>query len=165
MVSSLPRAAGAQRTSAPVELSRGSATVLVVEDEAAVREFACAILADLGYRVLEAADGEEALRVFGANMAAIDLLLTDVVLPGKVRGRELSERVLALRPNVRVVFMSGYTENSIVHQGRLDDGVHLVGKSFKREQLARRVAEVLGTAAASTPEAPNVVALRPKRDA
>ncbi|WP_455957791.1 response regulator [Methylorubrum aminovorans] len=165
MVSSLPRAAGAQRTSAPVELSRGSATVLVVEDEAAVREIACAILADLGYRVLEAADGEEALRVFGANMAAIDLLLTDVVLPGKVRGRELSERVLALRPNVRVVFMSGYTENSIVHHGRLGDGVHLVGKPFKREQLDRRVAEVLGTAAASTPEAPNVVALRPKRDA
>ncbi|CAO4138470.1 response regulator [Methylorubrum aminovorans] len=165
MVSSLPRAAGAQRTSAPVELPRGSATVLVVEDEAAVREIACAILADLGYRVLEAADGEEALRVFGANMAAIDLLLTDVVLPGKVRGRELSERVLALRPNVRVVFMSGYTENSIVHHGRLDDGVHLVGKPFKREQLDRRVAEVLGTAAASTPEAPNVVALRPKRDA
>ncbi|WP_462118968.1 response regulator [Methylorubrum extorquens] len=115
--------------------------------------------------VLEAADGEEALRVFGANMAAIDLLLTDVVLPGKVRGRELSERVQALRPEVRVVFMSGYTENSIVHHARLDDRVHLVGKPFKREQLARKFAEVLGTAAASTPEAPNVVALRPKRDA
>ncbi|CAO4148357.1 Sensor histidine kinase RcsC [Methylorubrum aminovorans] len=166
----LPRAIGTvaaagQRTGTPVELPRGFATVLVVEDEATVREIACAILADLGYRVLEAADGEEALRVFGANMAAIDLLLTDVVLPGKVRGRELSERVLALRPDVRVVFMSGYTENSIVHHGRLDDGVHLVGKPFKREQLARKVAEVLGTAAASTPEAPNVVALRPKRDA
>ncbi|CAO4144637.1 CHASE3 domain-containing protein [Methylorubrum aminovorans] len=166
----LPRAIGivaaaGQRTGTPVELPRGSATVLVVEDEAAVREIACAILSDLGYRVLEAADGEEALRIFGANVAAIDLLLTDVVLPGKVRGRELSERVQALRPEVRVVFMSGYTENSIVHHGRLDDGVHLVGKPFKREQLARKVAEVLGTAAASTPEAPNVVALRPKRDA
>ncbi|BDL41886.1 ATP-binding protein [Methylorubrum sp. GM97] len=165
----LPRAAGAatvaQRTSAPVELPRGSATVLVVEDEAAVREIACAILADLGYQVLEAPDGEEALRVFGANAATVDLLLTDVVLPGKVRGRELAERVQALRPEVRVVFMSGYTENSIVHHGRSDDGVHLVGKPFKREQLARKVAEVLGTAASTIPEASNVVALRPARDA
>ncbi|ABY30288.1 ATP-binding protein [Methylorubrum extorquens] len=165
----LPRAIGAaavacQRTGSPVELPRGSATVLVVEDEAAVREIACAILADLGYRVLEAADGEEALRVFGANTAAIDLLLTDVVLPGKVRGRELAERVQALRPQVRVVFMSGYTENSIVHHGRLDDGVQLIGKPFKREQLARKVAQVLGTTTVPAAEAGNVVALRLKRD-
>ncbi|ACB78289.1 multi-sensor hybrid histidine kinase [Methylorubrum populi BJ001] len=164
----LPRAAGvaaaALRSSAPVELPRGSATVLVVEDEAAVREIACAILSDLGYRVLEAADGEEALRVFGANTASVDLLLTDVVLPGKVRGRELAERIRALRPEVRVVFMSGYTENSIVHHGRLDDGVHLVGKPFKREQLARKVTEVLGPGATEAPEGGKVVALRPRRD-
>ena len=150
------------RTAAPVELPRGSATILVVEDEAAVREIACAILADLGYRVLDAADGEEALRVFGANAAAVDLLLTDVVLPGKVRGRELSERVQAVRPEVRVLFMSGYTENSIVHHGRLDDGVHLIGKPFKREQLALKVAEVIG--ANHSVETGNIVALRPKRD-
>ncbi len=164
----LPRAVGAAAaaplTGAPVELPRGSATVLVVEDEAGVREIACAILSDLGYRVMEAADGEEALRVFGANAASVDLLLTDVVLPGKVRGRELAERVQALRPEVRVLFMSGYTENSIVHHGRLDDGVHLVGKPFKREQLARKVAEVLKGAAAPS-EAGNVVPLRPARDA
>jgi len=163
----LPRAIGqlaavGGRTAAPVELPRGSATILVVEDEAAVREIACAILADLGYRVLDAADGEEALRVFGANAAAVDLLLTDVVLPGKVRGRELSERVQAVRPEVRVLFMSGYTENSIVHHGRLDDGVHLIGKPFKREQLALKVAEVIG--ANHSVETGNIVALRPKRD-
>ncbi len=166
----LPRAVGAAaaigpRSSAPVELPRGSATVLVVEDEAGVREIACAILADLGYRVLEAADGEEGLRVFGANAASVELLLTDVVLPGKVRGRELAERVQALRPEVRVLFMSGYTENSIVHHGRLDDGVHLVGKPFKREQLARKVAEVLGDAVGTAPGTANVVPLRPLRDA
>ena len=162
----LPRALGsvaaAPLANAPVELPRGSATVLVVEDEAGVREIACAILSDLGYRVLEAADGEDALKVFGANVASVDLLLTDVVLPGKVRGRELAERVQALRPEVRVVFMSGYTENSIVHHGRLDDGVHLVGKPFKREQLARKVAEVLCSAASAG--AGNVVTLRPVRD-
>ncbi|MFC6050670.1 response regulator, partial [Methylobacterium hispanicum] len=142
-----------------------SSTVLVVEDEAAVREIACAILADLGYRVLEAADGEEALRVFGANAAAVDLLLTDVVLPGKVRGRELSERIRALRPEVKVVYMSGYTENSIVHHGRLDDGVRLIGKPFKREQLALKVADALGIPAAPAAHDGNVVALRSKRDA
>ncbi|MGW5959468.1 CHASE3 domain-containing protein [Methylorubrum thiocyanatum] len=164
----LPRAMGTVaakvRTGAPVELPRGSATVLVVEDEPAVREIACAILSDLGYRVLEAPDGEEALRVFGANAASVDLLLTDVILPGKVRGRELSERVRALRPEVRVLFMSGYTENSIVHHGRLDDGVQLIGKPFKREQLARKVAEALGPQAIPTVEAGNVVALRPGRE-
>ncbi|WP_298961938.1 CHASE3 domain-containing protein [uncultured Methylobacterium sp.] len=160
----LPRAIGAapaaQRADAPIELPRGSGTVLVVEDETAVREIACAILADLGYRVLEAADGEEALRVFGANTTAIDLLLTDVVLPGKLRGRELVDRVRTLRPEVPVLFMSGYTENSIVHHGRLDDGVQLIGKPFKREQLARKIAQALGTVSSAFAEADNVVPLR-----
>jgi len=146
----LPRAIGqlaavGGRTAAPVELPRGSATILVVEDEAAVREIACAILADLGYRVLDAADGEEALRVFGANAAAVDLLLTDVVLPGKVRGRELSERVQAVRPEVRVLFMSGYTENSIVHHGRLDSGVLLLAKPYRKSELARMLRTALAS--------------------
>ncbi|GJD56332.1 CHASE3 domain-containing protein [Methylobacterium dankookense] len=166
----LPRAIGAAaapaRTGTPVELPRGSATVLVVEDEAAVREIACAILSDLGYRVLEAADGEEGLRVFGANAPAIDLLLTDVVLPGRIRGRELSERILALRPEVKVVFMSGYTENSIVHHGRLDDGVRLISKPFRRDQLAVQVAAALGVPAQSAPAtAENVIELLPRRGA
>jgi signal transduction histidine kinase/CheY-like chemotaxis protein len=165
----LPRAvravaAASSRSTAPVDLPRGSATVLVVEDEAAVREIACAILEDLGYRVLEAADGEEGLRVFGLHAAEIDLLLTDVVLPGKVRGRELSDGITAIRPEVKVMFMSGYTENSIVHHGRLDDGVHLIGKPFKREQLARKVAEVLGRSSASVDATPNVIPLRTRRD-
>jgi len=166
----LPRALGVaapvgQRSGKPVELPRGSATVLLVEDEPAVREIAAAILGDLGYRVLEAADGEEGLRVFGANAAAVSLLLTDVVLPGKVRGRELAERITAMRPEVRVLFMSGYTENSIVHHGRLDDGAHLIGKPFNREQLARRVAELLagGAARRASGSDENVVELKPRR--
>ena len=97
----LPRAVGAevpagQRTGTPVQLPRGSGTVLVVEDEPAVREIAIAILSDLGYHVLEAADGEDALRVFGAHASSVDLLLTDVVLPGKVRGREMAERIRSI---------------------------------------------------------------------
>jgi signal transduction histidine kinase len=159
----LPRAIGGlvpnmQRSGAPAELPRGSSTILLVEDEAAVREIAAAILRSLGYRVLEAPDGDEALRVFGAHTAEVDLLLTDVVLPGKVRGRELSERITAIRPEIKVLYMSGYTENSIVHHGRLDDGVQLIGKPFKREMLARKVADVLGVTAVS--DAPNVVDIR-----
>ena len=150
----LPRAIGAApvrpRMSAPAVLPRGNATVLVVEDEPAVREIAVAILADVGYRVLSAADGEEGLRLFGAHAAEIALLLTDVVLPGPVRGRELAERVNALRPEVRVLYMSGYTENSIVHHGRLDDGVQLIGKPFKRDELVAKVAATLGPAAGAS---------------
>ncbi len=168
----LPRAIGTaaamgQRTAIPLELPRGSATVLVVEDEPAVREIAVAMLSDLGYRVLEAADGEEGLRVFGAHTAVIDLMLTDVVLPGKVRGRELAERITAIRPEVSILYMSGYTENSIVHNGRLDDGVQLISKPFKRDQLARKVAEALAARAPVRPaiesDDANVVELKPRR--
>lgn len=161
----LPRAVGGvkpepQRSVVPIALPRGSATILVVEDEPAVREIATAILSDLGYTVLGAGDGEEGLRLFGANAASIQLLLTDVVLPGPVRGRELAESIKAIRPDVKVLFMSGYTENSIVHHGRLDDGVQLVGKPFSREQLARKVAEVIGDVAE---EQTNVVEMKPRQ--
>ncbi|WP_424140569.1 response regulator [Roseomonas chloroacetimidivorans] len=144
----LPRAIGVelpgkQRPGAPIELPRGSATVLVVEDEPAVREVAATILRDLGYRVLEAADGAEALRVFGENGAKVDLLLSDVILPGGMKGHELARKLNEVRPGLPVLFMSGYTENAIVHHGRLDDGVHFIGKPFEREQLARKVARAL----------------------
>ena len=162
----LPRAlrapAAVPRSAGPVELPRGSATVLVVEDEPGVREIAVAILRDLGYRVLEATDGDEALLLFGAHATGVDLLLTDVVLPGRIRGRELAERITAIRPEVSVLYMSGYTENSIVHNGRLDDGVHLISKPFQREQLARKVAELLaGRPTPVTHE--KVVELKPRR--
>ncbi len=145
----LPRAIGAVvvapiRSSAPVELARGEATLLVVEDEPAVREITVAILRDYGYQVFEAADGQEAMALFEAHASEIDMLLSDVVLPGKLRGREIAERITALRPEVKILFMSGYTENSIVHHGRLDDGVQLISKPFQREQLAAKVAELLG---------------------
>jgi len=162
----LPRAVGAmlpasQRSGAPIELPHGSATILVVEDEPEVREACIAILRELGYRMLEAADGPEALRVFGENDARIDLLLTDVVLTGRMKGNELARRLTEIRPQLRVLFMSGYTENAIVHHGRLDDGVQLIGKPFQREQLARKVAAVLGAGEIAPPSArdPKVVEL------
>ncbi len=144
----LPRAMGValpapHRAEAPLDLPRGSATVLVVEDEPAVREVAASILRDLGYKVLEAADGTEALRLFGEVGAKVDLLLADIVLPGGMKGSEVARRLAEIRPALRVLFMSGYTENAIVHHGRLDDGVQLIGKPFPREQLARKVSEVL----------------------
>jgi CheY-like chemotaxis protein len=150
----LPRAIGVdpttiQRASAPADLPLGHATILVVEDETGVREITVAILRSLGYRVLDAKDGDEALRVAAEHTAGVDLLLTDVVLPGSLRGRELAERITARHPGVKVLFMSGYTENAIVHHGRLDDGVQLLSKPFKREQLARKVAETLSARASN----------------
>ncbi len=142
----LPRASAAAagpRGAAPMQLPRGSATILVVEDDAAVREVAVAILRDLGYRVIGAADGEAGLAAFEAHAAEIALVLTDVVLPGTLRGQAMAARMAAIRPEVRVLYMSGYTENSIVHQGRLDEGVQLITKPFKRDELARRVADLL----------------------
>ncbi len=104
------------------------------------------------------------LHVFGAHAAAVDLPLTDVVLPGALRERDVAERITAVRPEVRVLFMSGCTENSIVHHGRLDAGVQLISKPFKRDQLARKVAEVLRAEGAETGKAAsNIVALRSRR--
>jgi signal transduction histidine kinase len=150
------------RNAAPAHLPRGSATILVVEDEPGVREVARDILGDLGYRVLEASDGSEAVRVFAENSAAVDLALLDVVLPGSMRGNELARRLTEMRPSLRVLYMSGYTQNAIVHHGRLDDGVILVSKPFQREQLARKVAEALGTAMPDQGSA-QVVDLRTRR--
>jgi CheY-like chemotaxis protein len=96
--------------------------------------------------VVEAADGEEALRLFGQHGPSIDLVLTDVVLSGRVRGRDIADQIAALRPGLPVLYMSGYTENSIVHHGRLDPGVALLAKPFSRTQLARKVSELLAAA-------------------
>jgi len=165
----LPRAvgvklAGAQRPGTPVELPRGSGTVLVLEDEPAVREVATAILRDLGYRVLEASDGAEALRVFEQNGGKVDLLLSDVVLPGGMKGHEVARRLKEVRPGLSVLFMSGYTENAIVHHGRLDDGVHFIAKPFAREQLARKVTQVLDAPANQRrSEGGQVVSLNPRQ--
>jgi len=120
----------------------GAEVVLLVEDEPAVRSLARRILERRGYRVLEAANGEEALRVFAECDHAVDLLLTDVIMPG-MNGRELAERLCSLDPEIAVLYMSGYTEDEIIRRGVLRDGLAFLPKPFSPDGLARRVAEVL----------------------
>jgi signal transduction histidine kinase len=150
----LPRAVGvelvgAPRAVAPVELPRGSATVLVVEDDDDVRAVAVTILRDLGHRVLSAPDGADALRLFDAHDARVDLLLIDVVLPGGMNGGELARRLGERRPGLPTLFMTGYTEDPVAHERRAEH-VQLIGKPFQRVQLAQKVAEML-RAAGSAP--------------
>jgi len=146
----LPRVIGAsaqyERPAEPVQLPAQSATILVVEDDEAVREVVVLHLRDFGYSVIEAADGTEALQR-AQETRSLDMVLTDVVLPGPMRGKQLVQHLSDIAPGIKVLFMSGYTENAIVHHGKLDDGVQLLSKPFKRDQLARKVAEVLGHAA------------------
>ena len=119
------------------EVPRGHGElVLLVEDDDLVRNFASAHLHSLGYRTLAAANGQAALGLFKQH-PGIDLLFTDVVMPGGMSGRELADRIQTLRPELPVLYTSGYTENAIVHQGRLDAGVILLTKPYRRGELAR----------------------------
>ncbi len=126
--------------SGPVE--GGSETILVVEDDMAVRATTVDILSDLGYRVLKAVDGQSALSLLTRG-DPVDLLFTDVVMPGPVRSPELARQAQALLPDLEVLFTSGYTEDAIVHGGRLDPGVHLLSKPYRSEDLARKVRQLL----------------------
>ncbi|HUT78678.1 MAG TPA: ATP-binding protein, partial [Polyangia bacterium] len=136
------RASGLAAAGTPPPVATGNETVLVAEDEPAIRALAARILTGLGYRVLAAGNGDEALAVAKRQKGRIDLLLTDVVMPG-ISGRQLADRLRAIRPGLRVLFMSGHTDNAIVHHGVLKPGTHLIGKPFEAEQLARRIREVL----------------------
>jgi CheY-like chemotaxis protein len=127
----------------PVATPRAASreTILLVEDNDGVRDFARTALEELGYTVLEAANAEAALRII-AEEASVDLLFTDVVLPG-MSGRELANRALAVRPDLPVLYTTGYTRNAIIHNGRLDPGVQLLSKPFAQHDLARKVREML----------------------
>ena len=131
-------------SSAPVR--GGDETVLVVEDDEDVRDSAVALLTELGYRVLKAKDAASAWSVIESGVP-IDLLFTDVVMPGPLRSPELARKAKERLPHLAVLFTSGYTENAIVHGGRLDPGVELLGKPYTREALARKVRHVLGNQA------------------
>jgi CheY-like chemotaxis protein len=142
----LPRSLAAEDTLAPVAEPSppvgGTETILVAEDDEAVRSTVVEMLTDLGYRVLKAADAASALAVVESGVP-IDVLFTDVVMPGLLRSPELARMARERLPNLAVLFTSGYTENSIVHGGRLDPGVELLGKPYTRESLARRIRQVL----------------------
>lgn len=121
---------------------RGQETILLVEDNDMVRSLACILLRRQGYTVLPAADGKEALSVLESHGGAVHLLLTDVVMP-EMNGRVLYDAMKVRVPDIRVLFMSGYTENVIAHQGVLDPGVHFLPKPFSAETLAAKVREAL----------------------
>jgi PAS domain S-box-containing protein len=123
-------------------MATGSETVLLVEDEEAVRRLADRILRSAGYKVLTAAGGSEALLLCEKHDGVIDLLLTDVVMP-HMSGRELAERLAKTSPKLKVLYMSGYTDNAIVHHGVLDPGTRFIGKPFAAAELTRKVREVL----------------------
>ena len=118
-------------------------TVLVVEDDEAVRRFTTEALRDLGYRVLEADGGAAALRLLDAYGAGVDLLFTDVVMPD-MNGRRLADEALRRRPGLKVLFTTGYSRNAIIHNGVLDAGVQLLGKPFTVGELAAKLRAVLG---------------------
>jgi PAS domain S-box-containing protein len=123
---------------------RGSETILLVEDAEPLRKLAHMFLQDNGYRVLTAADGSEAQQTAAQNPGLIDLLLTDVIMPG-INGRVLAERLAPLHPAMKVLYMSGYTDSFIAGHGVLDKGIHLLHKPFTEEVLVGKVREVLDT--------------------
>ena len=146
----LPRAAPGSAAAEPPcvceAVLRGSETLLVVEDQQEVRQLARDVLQGYGYEVLDAGGGEEALELCRAHGGPIHLLLTDVVMP-MMTGRELADKIKPLRPEIRVLFMSGYTDNVIVHHGALEPEVAYLQKPFSPLSLALKVRETLQTAA------------------
>jgi two-component system, cell cycle sensor histidine kinase and response regulator CckA len=129
----------------------GPRTILLVEDEQSLRKLTRVTLRDAGYTVLEAGDANEALKIAAEATAPIDLLLTDVVMPG-MSGRALADTLSPLRPQMRVLYMSGYTDGAVAAHGVLESGIRVLHKPFTREQLIRRVESVL-TAGVTQPEA------------
>lgn len=126
----------------------GKETVLVVEDDDDVCQFTADVLGELGYRVLTACDAASALRVLEED-PAVDLLFTDIGLPGGVNGRELADQALRRFPALRVLFTTGYTRNAVIHHGRLDAGVDLITKPFTQTTLAQKIRQVLNGGASN----------------
>jgi CheY-like chemotaxis protein len=138
----LPRATGLAdtpvETLAPSSVQRGDEAILVVEDDKLVRRYVITQIESLGYKTLEAGNASEALEIIDENNG-IDLLFTDVIMPGSMNGRQLVDAALSRRPGLKTLFTSGYTENAIVHHGRLDTGVLLLTKPYRKSELARMI--------------------------
>src|SRR6056297_990842 len=142
----LPRALGgeveARHELATARLQGGDAAILLVDDDGLVRRYTRDLLVSLGYQVKVADSGPEALRVLETE-EPFELLLTDVVMPGGMSGRDVAQAAASMRPGMAILFMSGYTEDAIVHHGRLDPGVRLLSKPFRRRDLAQKVSDAL----------------------
>ena len=129
-------------TPAAIEMLGGSETILIAEDQTDVREFCRDVLLQMGYNVLTAASGEEALSVSEAHSGDIHLFMSDVILPG-MNGRTAAERISASRPGIKVLYNSGYTAEVIDRQGILESGINFISKPFSSGELSRRVREIL----------------------
>ena len=138
----------------PSKVARGTETILLVEDDAQLRELSSTVLSHSGYRVLTAATPEEGIAVCESNHRNIRLLVTDVIMP-RMNGRQLAERIQRISPQIRVLYISGYTDNAIVHYGVLDPGLWFLPKPFTLSALVAKVREVLD---AKTSSAPSVLA-------
>jgi signal transduction histidine kinase/CheY-like chemotaxis protein len=123
----------------------GKETILVAEDDDALRTYTTDVLRELGYRVLEAGSGAEALEILARDIQ-VDLLFSDIVMPGGINGRQLADEALRRRPELKVLFTTGYTRNAIVHHGRLDPDTHLISKPFSFQELAAKLRSRLDSA-------------------
>jgi PAS domain S-box-containing protein len=128
----------------PQSMSTGSETILLTEDEPAVRFATRTILEQAGYKVIEAANGHFALDTFRQRMDEIDLVITDMIMPG-MNGRELADQLRAIRPDIRLVFTSGYTDDTVLRQSLLDQGSHFIQKPYTPQALTAKVREALST--------------------
>ena len=144
----LPRSTGLHLTEteamATSDIRGGHEVVLIVEDDPMVRQYVITQIRSLGYTTLDAANASEALDIIDNN-ANIELLFTDVIMPGRMNGRHLVDEALRRRPALKTLFTSGYTENAIVHHGRLDSGVLLLAKPYRKSELARMIRLALGS--------------------
>jgi CheY-like chemotaxis protein len=143
-------AAGSPAPNSTFDLPRGSETVLLAEDDDSVRVVMAEVLRDLGYQVLEAREGREALSIAAGYSERIDLLLTDVVLPG-FSGSELQRRLLATRPGLRVLYISGVMDDVIAQHGHVEPGMVFLQKPFSPWSLASRLRQVLDAPSAIHP--------------
>jgi two-component system cell cycle sensor histidine kinase/response regulator CckA len=141
----LPRVPKPARQKVPQEVfdfRSGGETILLVEDDQALRKMAAEVLRDTGYKVLTAPSGADALQVAAEHQGPLDILLTDIVMPG-MTGRELAEQIVARFPQIRVLYMSGYTDDAIVNHGLQDQSIHVLQKPFTHQELVRHVHEAL----------------------
>ncbi|RXT50704.1 PAS domain S-box protein [Bradyrhizobium betae] len=144
----LPRSTGVQETEYEVlqnvPITGGSEKILIVEDDTLVRQYVVTQIKSLGYTALEAANAAEALTIIDADKG-IDLLFTDIIMPGHMNGRQLADEAVRRRPDLKTLFTSGYTENAIVHHGRLDSGVLLLAKPYRKSELAKMLRTALAS--------------------